>query len=788
VTIDDVSNKPWTRKHDLPGSPHVPAAPRILYPHTLEDLISICNGSIAEGSLRAAGSHWALSEAAVSDRVFVETHDPNNVFAAMGRTLFDVVPGCLDEQFISHLARMTPPPYDSHRSDENGGTYLVHVETGKRVYQLYSELDLGDDDNEHSLARLLSEQHGNSGYLGPWAFQTLGGAGGQTVFGALTTGTHGGDHGFPPIADSVEALHLVVDGGRHFWVEPGKSTNGIQLTNDQALRTLYGAARYGGPENFGIIRSDDVFNAVLICAARFGIVYSIVLRAVRQYSLHEERRLTTWEAVKSSIPDLTSELYSRRFLQVAVSVTPHSSFTQHLCGVTKRWNVPRTNASGTLRPAGRFERRGDPGPFDPQIGGPRFSAAGTSHIYSPDPANPGATLPPSFLERACSNARFMEGVVEQVYNEIADFVHSNGAVIGGTIAVVAAAGGAPLLTALLPFLLLLLLLLFAFLEALRNDPEPRLAQKLDDLRSHLLDTTDPEKRAAGIFIWQCIVFEMWKAQQGDHDYEAISYAVMDGHDYRDKSCNVNVDSLEVFFDATDPMLIAYVDALLAFEVRQENLGRAFVGYVSLRFTGPTRALLGMERFTKTCAVEVAGLKDVSGTVELIDFASSLARNPNFRGIFHWGQRNDCTMSEVQERFGDTLALPAGNLHTWRSVLGRLTENGRFDRFSTSFTRRLGLEVVSPLIQFLRSASPPPGVGAPVVIEWDCSNNPPNTEVVITAVHPSGLRAVHRPLLLTGSLQIAAAAEMGRYIVRITAIIRLNGEARQRNRVLGVTIV
>lgn len=31
----------------------------------------------------------------------------------------------------------------------------------------------------------------------------------------------------------------------------------------------------------------------------------------------------------------------------------------------------------------------------------------------------------------------------------------------------------------------------------------------------------------------------------------------EGNDYLDKSCNLNVDSIEVFFDATDPMLIAY---------------------------------------------------------------------------------------------------------------------------------------------------------------------------------------------------------------------------------------
>ena len=87
---------------------------------------------------------------------------------------------------------------------------------------------------------------------------------------------------------------------------------------------------------------------------------------------------------------------------------------------------------------------------------------------------------------------------------------------------------------------------------------------------------------------------------------------MDGHDYFDASCNVNVDSIEVFFRADDPMLIAYVDALLAFEVAQETMGLAFVGYFSLRFTSSTAALIGPEQFAETCVIEIAGLRTSPG--------------------------------------------------------------------------------------------------------------------------------------------------------------------------------
>ena len=112
------------------------------------------------------------------------------------------------------------------------------------------------------------------------------------------------------------------------------------------------------------------------------------------------------------------------------------------------------------------------------------------------------------------------------------------------------------------------------------------------IKNELLDPNEPDplKRAAGLFTWQLIVLPRFQSQQSDRDYEAISYAVMDQKDYLNISCEVNVDSVEVFFDAVDDRLIAFVDALIAFEMIQEFQGKAFVGYASLRFTGPTRAL------------------------------------------------------------------------------------------------------------------------------------------------------------------------------------------------------
>ena len=91
------------------------------------------------------------------------------------------------------------------------------------------------------------------------------------------------------------------------------------------------------------------------------------------------------------------------------------------------------------------------------------------------------------------------------------------------------------------------------------------------------------------------------------------------------------------------------------------------------------------------------MRDVTGVTEFIDFAIMLALNSNFKGILHWGQRNESTRAHVQERFGDTLANQSGNLHKWRDALSSITQHGKLDGFSSAFTRRTGLEIVTPII-------------------------------------------------------------------------------------------
>jgi hypothetical protein len=799
VMVVEVLGQVWTRKHDDPAVPVQAAASRTVFLGgltALQDLIELCAKRHPREKFHAAGSHWALSTAAISDHTFIETHDPNNIHPPMDRTLFDVVPDCLHENFIARLQNVDVKPYDNSHATVNEGMYPVCFETGKRVYQLYSELDDTGPLHSCSLAQLIATRTNNANlsYSGPWAFPTLGGAGGQTVFGALHTGTHGGDINLPPIAGAVVAMHLVADGGKHFWLEREtlEKTGGVQLTDNTKLKALYGTAQFGGSSNFEIIRNDNLFNAVLISAGRFGVVYSVVAMAVRQYTLHEERRLMSWQetapglkdGIKDSLNDMASQLYTevfpvgskeiQKFLQIAICVSPNSNMQKNIVGVTKRWNVKEANFP---QPPGRAWRVGNLiTPMDQNGSAAVYAAAGNSHAYEPVPGKPGQA---NFLSRACADGNFMVGVMKEVIQEIDDFVNSGGAVVGAAlggaaVAGVVAVGGGGLL-ALLAALAIILIVLVALVAAIIALTTTRFPQVLDLMRNELLNRADPKERAAGVFIFQAIVNKTFADQQSDRTYDGISYAVMDGHDYLDLSCNLNVRSTEVFFDATSPRLVAYIDRLLAFEKDQQvRFGRATAGYISLRFTGPSPGLIGQQKWPVTCAVEVSGLADTNGSTQMVMQAIDLALDPNFGGVLHWGQQNDANQDDIELSFGDVPGELPGNLTNWRAALSKLTENGMRDGFSSAFTRQTGLEVVAPKLGTFEVSVDT--TTRTMSLTWDCVRNPPQTSIEIEMTRPDGIVNQLNANSLQDRLKINVTV-LGNYDFRLKLSTRSNGQTR-----------
>ena len=72
---------------------------------------------------------------------------------------------------------------------------LVHVEAGIKIHDLHDMLE--------SMSIVKGTQHAHG-----FALRTLGGSGGQSLAGAISTSTHGGDS-IPPLPDMVHGIHLV---------------------------------------------------------------------------------------------------------------------------------------------------------------------------------------------------------------------------------------------------------------------------------------------------------------------------------------------------------------------------------------------------------------------------------------------------------------------------------------------------------------------------------------------------------------------------------------------------
>jgi hypothetical protein len=254
----------------------------------VEDIVAAVQ--IAErngGHVHAVGSAWSFSDCAMglnpANMCLVETSGLNNPIQTVQKALL----GGLDSALF------------------------YHVQAGITIHDLYTNLD--------NFVDPVANQPRPLGLL------TMGGASGQTLAGAFSTGTHGGDYLMPPLADSILAIHLVGAGGVQYWIEP---THGITDPNRLQMLVVPNIS----PQN--IIYDDATFNACLVSFGCMGVIYAVVVKVRDQYNLVETSTLTTWQAFVSTLPaPLTDQ--SARFLQLAVDPYTKSDGT-NTCLVTTR--------------------------------------------------------------------------------------------------------------------------------------------------------------------------------------------------------------------------------------------------------------------------------------------------------------------------------------------------------------------------------------------------------------------------------------------------------------------
>lgn len=176
--------------------------------------------------IRAAGGTWSFSPVAATDGILINTQPLNY--------------------------RFWPEPADLTSEWADRAESLVFAQCGMSIAELNEAL----------------QGRGRS-------LKTSGASNGQTIAGAIATGTHGSAIREGAIHDSVVGLHIVTGPDRHVWLE--RKTDSV--VSDAWLAKL-GAER---------LPDDEVFKAALVSLGCFGIVHGVMLESAEAFWLRAYR-------------------------------------------------------------------------------------------------------------------------------------------------------------------------------------------------------------------------------------------------------------------------------------------------------------------------------------------------------------------------------------------------------------------------------------------------------------------------------------------------------------------
>jgi hypothetical protein len=102
---------------------------------------------------------------------------------------------------------------------------------------------------------------------------TCGASNGQTIAGAVSTGTHGAAIDVGAMQEFVVGIHLIGAAGRHIWLE--RASRPVATS---AFVNLLGAE---------LVRDDAMFNAAVVSFGSFGVVHAYMLEVEQAYMLEQ---------------------------------------------------------------------------------------------------------------------------------------------------------------------------------------------------------------------------------------------------------------------------------------------------------------------------------------------------------------------------------------------------------------------------------------------------------------------------------------------------------------------
>jgi FAD/FMN-containing dehydrogenase len=228
----------------------------IACPKTVADLQAVLAKAAALGCpVRAAGSHHAWSDAALTDGIAIETRG---------------------------LVEPITPADATLLKDPAGAATLYRVSGGMTIQDLNAALD------QRGLALI-----------------NMGGYDGQTLAGVISTSTHGSGLSLGAFPSFAEALIAIDGNGKMLQIE---KTAGI---TDAAKFAAQGSG-------VQLIQDDKMFNASAVGIGCLGIIYAVLLRVRAQYYLSETRTLLKWTELRGQLRE-GSILRQYRHVEVIVN-------------------------------------------------------------------------------------------------------------------------------------------------------------------------------------------------------------------------------------------------------------------------------------------------------------------------------------------------------------------------------------------------------------------------------------------------------------------------------------
>jgi hypothetical protein len=126
------------------------------------------------------------------------------------------------------------------------------------------------------------------------ALPTTGASNGQTLAGAVSTGTHGSMHDVGAMQDYVRGLHVVAEGGKHYWIQ-------------RASRPVM-TARFAEWLGATLIENDDLFLSAVVGFGSFGLVHAMIFEAAPLFLLAVFNKRFDFDEVREALttknPDL----------------------------------------------------------------------------------------------------------------------------------------------------------------------------------------------------------------------------------------------------------------------------------------------------------------------------------------------------------------------------------------------------------------------------------------------------------------------------------------------------